>query len=242
MKKRMVLLGWLVISLLPVQSAMAAQQGLKPGDKVGNGNMVVSKGRHGGVILGLACAGRQTDCLLPPVQKIDIGPDWWTKDQAHLDSSWPNIAWELYIDGQKVNLPAFGDVPEIAPRKNLPDHAPDEIVNNPSRAWDVALLDPSPGTHTWHMVATITQPTNDGWGDYPVGPIEETISFRIAQSAPAVDPYTIDNMAPQTQSSLPSTGGGAQQNLLIICLALVVLATLVIAVILRGVFAPIERI
>jgi LPXTG-motif cell wall-anchored protein len=218
MKKRVALLTWLLASIVLVPSTLAAGTGLKPGDKVGGA--VLTTGLQGSVVLPLACAGQRTNCQLPPVAKLAIGPDWWTKDQAHLDSSWPLLTWELDIDGQQVNLDAFGNVGELEPRKGAPGAPADTPVNYPARVWDVVLLNPAPGPHTWHFVATFTKPTNDGWDDYPAGPHEENIQFTIVPGAPAPAPDTIDNSIRLPQASpqvsapapgnqrLPSTGAG----------------------------------
>jgi hypothetical protein len=52
--------------------------------------------------------GETLDCSMPAFPEFEIGAYWGARDEAFLDSSWEAMTWELEVDGQPVDLDAFG--------------------------------------------------------------------------------------------------------------------------------------
>jgi hypothetical protein len=70
-------------------------------------------------------------------------------DEALRDSNWKAINCELHtIDGQPLDLNAFGTFDADLPLTGLPGRDPNEKVILKMRVWDVVLEKPTPGLHT----------------------------------------------------------------------------------------------
>jgi hypothetical protein len=62
------------------------------------------------------------------------------------------MTWELYLDGQQVNLDSFGTFDADLPQAGVPGHDPNQEVITKLRSWDVLLEQPTPGAHTLRSV------------------------------------------------------------------------------------------
>ena len=71
-----------------------------------------------------------------------------TKSAPATFASWQAMTWELYLDGQQIDLNAFGTYDDDLPQTGLPGHPPDEEVITKLRSWDVVLGNPNAGPHT----------------------------------------------------------------------------------------------
>jgi hypothetical protein len=116
---------------------------LKPSDKVGDMTLGVTQDEWG-VDPGLLdyCPSEFTEsdppviireCTVPQVPEIFIGMGIHASTVEELDSSWPTMVWELYLDGHPVDLSAFGTI--------------DVDWGDKFRFLNVVLESPTPGLH-----------------------------------------------------------------------------------------------
>lgn len=151
--------AWILSFNLFIAAVVACQsitqftesQTLEPGDEI-NG-MVINTGTTKAPPLWAFCSpavekqGVTTvDCLVPPLPKLAIGHTLGVADPALQTMDWSALTWELYLDGQSIDLDAFGIydfvVPDLAPRPS-----PIREVFRQMRAWDVVLTNPTSGAH-----------------------------------------------------------------------------------------------
>lgn len=124
---------------------------INPGDRIGD--MVLTIGQGEGVTeIWEYCDPYITEtgviakeCKVPALQSLFIGYGSYADTTEELDVDWPSITWELFLDDQQVNLPAFGTFDK------------DDDMGGPVklRSWNVMLEQASPGKHTLHY--TISQ-------------------------------------------------------------------------------------
>lgn len=124
---------------------------LKPGDKVGD--MVITTGAAKAPPLWAFCATPQEyndtitlDCEVPPLPKLAIGHTFGVADLAPQTSDVSELTWTLSLDGQLVDLLAFGTFDIVTP--GLANHP--SLVREAFRkttVWDVALENPTLGKH-----------------------------------------------------------------------------------------------
>jgi hypothetical protein len=186
-----------IIFFLPVLLGLVACAGnaptsipvsmLKPGGKVGEMILQTGAGESQGPPLWAFCSpafanpGVTTvDCTVPALPELSIGHGWWGKDQATTDSNWKSMKWELYLDGQAIDLAAFGTFDADLPQTGLPGYAADQEVMTKLRSWDVLLTNLTPGAHTLRSVLNISKTVNDGFtGDTAAGTYELVVNFTI---------------------------------------------------------------
>jgi hypothetical protein len=161
---------------------------LKPGDSVGG--MIVQKGASESQSppIWAFCSpstgekpGVTTeDCTVPALPELSIGHGWFTFDEATRDSEWKVITWELYLDGQAIDLNAFGTFDADLPQTGMPGHDPNEEVITKLRSWDVLLTNLKPGTHVLRSVTHQSEALDDGLGfSSPAGTYELIVNFTI---------------------------------------------------------------
>jgi len=161
---------------------------VKPGDSVGG--MIVQKGasKSDGPPIWAFCspsAGEKPgvvteDCTVPALPELSIGHGWITFDEATRDSEWKVIKWELYLDGQAIDLNAFGTFDADLPQTGVPGHDPNEEVITKLRSWDVLLTNLKPGAHTLRSVLHQSDALDDGLGGIePPGTYELIVNFTI---------------------------------------------------------------
>jgi hypothetical protein len=100
------------------------------------------------------------------------------------------MAWELYLDGQQVDLEAFGTYDADLPQTGLPGHDADEEVITKLRSWDVVLVNPTLGAHTLRSVLTVSQAVDDGFH------VTEAGTYKL-----------VANLIVAAPTALPETGG-----------------------------------
>lgn len=115
-------------------------------------------------------AERSTACNVPPVARLAVGPGLRTTSDEIRRSTWPATEWELYVDGRKLDLAAFGtfDADLEPPLAKL-------------RGWDVRLEKPAPGVHTLRTVLVRKQALSDGVRVAPAGRYELVVNFTLGQ-------------------------------------------------------------
>jgi hypothetical protein len=125
---------------------------LKPGDEIGS--MIITTGTYDSPPLWAFCSliredGHATsvDCQVPPLHRLAIGHTLGVANPALQSLDWSALNWELSLDGQAIDLKAFGTNdfvrPDLAPSPSLV-----RKIFRKFKAWDVILINPSPGVHT----------------------------------------------------------------------------------------------
>ncbi len=99
------------------------------------------------------------------------------------------MTWELYLDGQQVDLNAFGTYDADLPQTGLPGHDANEEVITKLRSWDVVVGNPTAGAHTLRSVLHLSQQVNDGFHVTEAGTYELVVNFTV-EAAPAALPGT----------------------------------------------------
>jgi hypothetical protein len=132
----------------------AAVQQLRPGDSWGG--MTLTTGSDEAISVWTVCQpatsfhGRtQTNCSVPLVP-LAIGPSAADLLKITEQAESGRLAWSLWLDGQPVDLEAFGTYDLLLPRKA--PHGRDALFVY--RAWDVVLAEPMPGLHTLRVAGT----------------------------------------------------------------------------------------
>jgi hypothetical protein len=161
---------------------------LKPGDSVGG--MIVQKGASKPDVppIWAFCSpdsgnkpGVVTeDCTVPALPELGIGHGWITYDEANRESDWKAFTWELYLDGQAIDLNAFGIFDADLPQTGVPGHDPNEEVITKLRAHDVLLTNLKPGDHILRSVMHQSEAVGDELGGtYSPGTYELIVNFTI---------------------------------------------------------------
>jgi len=195
MKTRLIAITVLVVATLVVPGVLYAQEpALQPGDSIG-GMSLRSGGSEGPPIWAFCSPAflnpgvTTTECNVPALPELAVGHGWWAADEALRDSSWAAMTWELYLDGQQVDLPAFGAFDDDLPQTGLPGHGANEEVITKLRSWDVVLVGPTAGAHTLRSVLHASQEVDDGFHKTPAGTYELVVNFTV-EAAPAALPET----------------------------------------------------
>ncbi|HMQ29988.1 MAG TPA: hypothetical protein PKD53_04635 [Chloroflexaceae bacterium] len=70
----------------------------------------------------------------------------WSNPPDQLDADWERLSWRAYLDGQEIDLPAFGtfDINITGSDHRL-------------RGWNVAIAQPVPRLYTLRMVAEVAE-------------------------------------------------------------------------------------
>ncbi len=100
------------------------------------------------------------------------------------------MTWELYLDGQQVDLDAFGTYDADMPQTGLPGRDPGEEVITKLRSWDVVLVNPTAGAHTLRSVLTLSQALDDGFHVTEAGTYELVVNSTVEAPAPSAMPVT----------------------------------------------------
>lgn len=184
---------FIIILMVLILAGCAAQSPktvpmVKPGDSVGG--MIVQKGasKSEGPPIWAFCSpaggtkpGVVTeDCTVPALPELAIGHGWITFDETTRDSQWKVFKWELYLDGQAIDLNAFGTFDADLPQTGVPGHDPNEEVITKLRSWDVLLTNLKPGVHTLRSVLHQSEALDDGLGgSAPAGTYDLIVNFTI---------------------------------------------------------------
>lgn len=110
------------------------------------------------------------DCDIPWVDELFIGYGIRAVDEAQRDAIWETRTWEMYIDGQAVDLPAF----------NIMDFDTDEGENSYFyRLWRIRLRKIPDGLHTLRYVMHVNQEVANDPDPRPVGTYELSVNFNF---------------------------------------------------------------
>jgi predicted esterase len=112
-----------------------------------------------------------SDCNVPLMSGLAIEFGWLAKE-SKFASNWDAMAWELNIDGYKIDLKAF-EWYESA----YPAHGED----NKARKWLINLKNLSPGAHTLQLTETIEIAVDDGFNVYQPGTYELVVHFTVLE-------------------------------------------------------------
>lgn len=110
-------------------------------------------------------AGRRTRACgrVPRVERLFVGHGWFAAAPS-IDKEWRQLRWEMWIDGQSVELDKFGTSDRWLVR--FPPARGRSVI---LREWSVTLLHATPGRHS------IRYRTR-----WPSGEIDTTWTFTIA--------------------------------------------------------------
>jgi hypothetical protein len=203
MKTRQLVVAVLVVAVLVVPGALYAQEtAAQPGASIGE--MPLRSGGSEGPPIWAFCVPAflnpgvtTTECAVPPLPELAVGHGWFSADEALRDSNWEAMAWELYLDGQQVDLEAFGTYDGDLPQTGLPGYDPGDEVITKLRSWDVVLGNPTVGAHTLRSVLHVSEQIDDGFHVTEAGTYELVATFTVEAPAPAAG-------LPETGGTIPS--------------------------------------
>ena len=160
----------------PTASPTLSNPSLKPGDSVGEMILVVAKdeAREPDIFNYCSPMIAESDpkvmirtCNVPLVSYIFIGYGDLANSLEEMDSSWSSEIWQLYIDGQAVDLPAFGVLE-------------DAWEGYKRRLWAIAINNLTPVEHRLRYVI--------GKVDNSMEPYDITWIFTVGETSSATTP------------------------------------------------------
>jgi hypothetical protein len=92
------------------------------------------------------------DCRTPILPTLAIGNVFLLADEAFANLNWSDLAWELSIDGQPVDLEQFGTFEYVMPGMSK-GPSPIREVFMRVIAWNIMLTNLNPGEHTLRFLA-----------------------------------------------------------------------------------------
>jgi len=131
-------------------------------------------------------------CSVPLTENLVLESGWSARDAATLESNWSEIDWELSIDGQRVDLEAFGfsDYDRVDTIDGV-----DTTIR--ARTWRVAADALTTGIYKIQRVAHINQDIDDGFGITLAGTQTYEYYLRVGD-------------APPVELGMPTTGGSRE--------------------------------
>ncbi|HLO18126.1 MAG TPA: PHB depolymerase family esterase, partial [Anaerolineales bacterium] len=135
-------------TLAPSESMIEPDSSIETGDALGKMVFVIAKDESGEPSIFNSCSPFVSDsdpavmvrtCSVPQIPYLFIGYGDLETSLEELDSVWENEAWELYFDGNAVDLTAFGyfDI---------------DLGEFKLRSWKIALENLTPGEHKLRYV------------------------------------------------------------------------------------------
>jgi pimeloyl-ACP methyl ester carboxylesterase len=112
-----------------------------------------------------------SECKVPRMSGVTIHLGWLARE-SKLESNWDALAYELSIDGQKIDLAAFEPYDS-----DYTTHGED----NRSRQWLLNLRGLTPGAHTLQITQTMETPVDDGMNVYQPGTYTHEVSFTVLE-------------------------------------------------------------
>jgi hypothetical protein len=138
----------------PGSAAAAAAQRLQPGDTLSG--MALTTGSSAVVSIWTVCHPETipneqstTDCSVPAAP-LGIGPNLSALPSGPSAAEWGLLEWTLSLDGQPLDLEAFGTFDLVQPHKA--QHGAEAFFVY--RGWDVVLAQPTPGQHALQVAVT----------------------------------------------------------------------------------------
>lgn len=150
---------------------------LQPGDKISD--MVITTGIEDAFPLWAVCSPKKVndhsiiaDCGELSYDNLAIGHTLGVMDLVAPSIKWEDLNWEMFVDGNPIDLSAFGAYEFVHP--DIPSKpSPFREVFKQLRVWDVVLVNPTLGMHridgqvqngdatyTWAINFTIPAPSN----------------------------------------------------------------------------------
>lgn len=109
--------------------------------------------------------GVQTiECKVPKADELSIGSGICGVDEKQRDAIWQARTWEMYIDGNEVDLPAF----------NIADGPSDGLY---CRNWRIRLRDIPQGEHTIRYIMHVNAEVEGEPDPNPLGTYELIVNF-----------------------------------------------------------------
>jgi hypothetical protein len=179
----------------PAPPAATAVPMVQPGGRIGD--MVVTTGASEaqGPPIWAFCSPAflqpgvtTTECQVPPLPELAVGHGWFAAGDTLRDANWGAMTWELYLDGQAVDLETFGCYDADLPQPGLSAADPDKVIITKLRSWDVLLTNLQPGAHNLHSVLHLSQGINDGFHTTAPGTYELVADFTVAPPEPTPEP------------------------------------------------------
>jgi alpha-amylase len=149
---------------------------LKPGDTIGQMSLQTSPSQTPSLWEYCPMAwsdkpgGEPVDCTMPWQPEVEIWQAWGARDQALLDAGWRVLTWEMYVDEHAIDLQAFGTWDFDWEVEGTPVRI---------RAWDIKLINPTPGEHTLHYVLHTNQQVDNGFAALPPGTSELVLHLTV---------------------------------------------------------------
>lgn len=110
------------------------------------------------------------DCTVSWVDELYIGYGVRAVDKELRDALWAARSWELYIDGQTVDLPAF----------NIADFDAElDGINYEYRVWRIRLRSIPEGLHTLRYVMHVNQEIENDPESQSAGRYELIVNFTF---------------------------------------------------------------
>lgn len=129
----------------------------RPGDSI-NG-MSLTTGAADAPPLWAFCSGSQEgeysktfNCRAPALPTLAIGHLFLLSEETFAGLGWSELAWQLSINGQPVDLESFGTFDYAMPSM-AKSPSPVREVFEKATAWNVVLTNLNPGEHTLHFLA-----------------------------------------------------------------------------------------
>jgi hypothetical protein len=159
----------------PSPTAMAL---LKPGDHIGDMIVTNQEPASGSEELATFCANVPSATSTPNIDTkacsdvprgitLQLGPGWYSATQQELENSWSATRWQIFIDGQELDLTSFGTQDS------------DREEGGRVRVWQVWLENLTPGKHSVRFVNHVTRAIKDSVDDMAVGDYESIRSFTV---------------------------------------------------------------
>jgi hypothetical protein len=125
---------------------------LEPEDKIDT--MVITTGAEAATPLWRFCSPTikndhliTADCGDVSSSKLAIGHTFGVMDLVSEGSDWSDLKWELYLDGHRIDLNAFGTYSFVHPDLALNPAPISQEVFRSVRVWNVILENPTAGPH-----------------------------------------------------------------------------------------------
>jgi hypothetical protein len=116
-------------------------------------------------------ATQTVECAMPHAPGLTI-PLGWSAQETVFEANWEAITWELYVEGDQIDLESFGWTTPYKPSIS-------EGIK--TRIWVVCLKDLSPGKLTLRLVWTFKTSINDGTYTYQAGTYEQILNLTVSE-------------------------------------------------------------
>ncbi len=165
---------------MPPQTPVADAGMIKPGGKIGDMTLEQGAPTLPYPYLWQFCeylpdnhepAQSTSECKVPRMSGVTITLGWLARE-SKLASNWEEMAWELSIDGEEIDLAAYEPY-----ESDYTTHG----ENNKSREWLLNLRNLTPGAHTLHIKQTMETAVDDGMNIYQPGAYEHEVNFTVQE-------------------------------------------------------------